>query len=171
MGNWTGKTPVDPPPPHENSESSSTEMKRRPCNIVNNRRHCAAGCQSRWSEIVPRPQTDPFHSLVCGISPAWRESSSTCTSWWKASHLQCRERNHRSPGHLPVRTHSLSSLSAVLQLACNKMLGYLQLLVGFSQRLMTTFILMFYLSPMRSGSPSVNGSSSIPSQYISLQIL
>lgn len=132
MGNWTGKSPADPPPPpHENSESSSTEMKHRPCNIVNNRRHCAAGCQSRWSEIVPRPQTDPFHSLVCGISPAWRESSSTCTSWWKASHLRCRERNRRSPRHLPVRTHSLSSPSAVLQLACNQVFGYSQLLVGF----------------------------------------
>lgn len=63
-------------------------------------------------EIILQPRWDLFHSLVCCIFPAWREASSVCTSWWRASHLLCRRHNRKSQLHPPARNRSLSSALA-----------------------------------------------------------
>lgn len=67
-------------------------------------------------EILLQPLWGLCHSLVCCIFPAYMESSSVCTSWWRASHLQCRQHNRKSRLHPPARNRSLSSMLAAHRL-------------------------------------------------------
>lgn len=76
--------------------------------------------KERCSEIILQLLWGPSHSQVCCISPAWRESSSTCTSWWRVSHPQSQEHNHRSLHRPPTQNRNLSSVSGVLQLTCKQ---------------------------------------------------
>ena len=74
----------------------------------------------RLMKILPQPLWGPSGSQVCDIFPAWRESSSTCTSWWRAWHQQYQEHNRRSLHRPLAQTHSLSSVSGDLPLTCRE---------------------------------------------------
>lgn len=120
--------------------------------------------------ILPQPLRDPSDCQVWGISPAWMESSSSCNFSQRAGRPQCQEHNRRSLHHPPTQTRSLSSMTGDLLLTCvDKQQRFSQWCCFALPGKLVVF--MFYLSPMRSGSSSETGSSSIPSEYISLQIL
>lgn len=72
----------------------------------------------RWIKILLQRPWGPSHSRVWGTSPAWRESSSTCTCWRRAGRPQYRERNRRSLRRPRAQTRSLNSASGGRRPTC-----------------------------------------------------
>lgn len=131
-GSWRGKSLEGPPPLRGNSASSSTGRTGQIQPSLSQHRRIqilmikyiwesyGAWESMVWQLTLPLPLWGPSHSLVCCISPAWKESSSTGIFWWMAWRPQCQERNRRSHRHPQAQSRTQSWVWGGLPLTCEQ---------------------------------------------------